>query len=128
MSPLQLRQVRRSLAGVARIVVFSSNQVSILANRFGVPSDRIVVVPFGVDTSYYDPSALATQPGGGGIVAVGSDSRRDYATLFEAARIAGLPMTVACQPRNIAGLTVPSHVRIVSVYDEAYRELLHQAD
>lgn len=128
MGPREVRSVRRSLAGVARIVVFSSNQVPILRDRFGIPTDRIVVVPFGVDTSYYDPSEVDGAPGGGGIVAVGSDSRRDYATLFEASAISGLPMTVACQPRNIAGLTVPSGVRVVSAYGKEYRRLLHFAD
>ena len=128
MSPRALRSVRRSLARVTQIVVFSSNQVSILERHFDIPSHRIAVVPFGVDTSYYDPSKVGTQPGGGGVVAVGSDSRRDYATLFEAARITAIPMTVACRARNIARLTVPSHVRIVSAYGQAYRHLLHSAD
>ena len=127
MSAHELRSVRRSLAGVARIVVFSANQVRILEDCFGV-GDKVVVVPFGVDTSYYDPSEVEGPAGGGGIVAVGSDSRRDYATLFEAARMAELPMTVACQPRNIAGLAQPGGVRIVSLYGDDYRRLLHSAD
>jgi hypothetical protein len=128
MSERALRSVRRSLASVARIVVFSSNQVAILERSFSIPRDRIAVVPFGVDTSYYDSSKVGLRPGGGGVVAVGSDSRRDYATLFEAARITAIPMTVSCQARNIEGLTVPSQVRIVSVYGPEYRRLLHSAD
>jgi glycosyltransferase involved in cell wall biosynthesis len=124
----ELRSVGRSLAGVTRVVVFSSNQVPIIESRFGVPPDRIDVVPFGVDTSYYDPSRVEAPAGGGGVVAVGSDSRRDYATLFEAARLSGIHMTVACQQRNLAGLSVPENVQIVSAYGEAYRRLLHSAD
>lgn len=128
MSHRHLRSVQRSLAGVSRIVVFSANQTPILTNRLDVSADRIVAVPFGVDTSYYDPARLDAPPGGGGVVAVGSDSRRDYATLFEAARISGIAMTVACRPRNIVGLQVPAQVRIVSVYGSEYRRLLHSAD
>ncbi len=128
MSGRQLRSVRRSMAGVGRVVVFSANQVPILVDRLEVPAERIAPVPFGVDTSYYDPARVDAPPGGGGVVAVGSDSGRDYSTLFEAARISGVPMTVACRPRNIAHLTVPAQVRIVSAYGAQYRRLLHAAD
>lgn len=77
----------------------------------------------------YDPALVEGPAGGGGVVAIGSDSRRDYATLFEAVRLSGIPLTVACQPRNVAGLDVPPEVSlVVGAYDEEYRRLLHGAD
>jgi len=129
MTPSQRRSVARSLRSVSRIAVFSANQVSVLAECFGVPAAKVCVVPFGVDVDYYSPSRVGGPAGGGGVVAVGSDSRRDYATLFEAARRSEIPIRVACEPRNLHGLAVPPQVTILSgVYDDAYRRLLHQAD
>jgi hypothetical protein len=129
----QLASIRRSMRSISRIVVFSANQAPILEGLLGVQPDRISVVPFGVDTQYYSPSAVATKVdrrgGGGGVVAVGGDSRRDYATLIAAARIADVPLTLVCYPRNVAGLDLPSQVRLHgTVGHEEYRRLLLTAD
>ena len=87
------------------------------------------MVPFGVDTRYYSPSAVDGPAGGGGVVAVGGDSRRDYATLIAAARIANLPITLVCYPRNITGLDLPPQVTLRGdVRHEDYRRLLLGAD
>ncbi|GAA1969454.1 hypothetical protein GCM10009798_32550 [Nocardioides panacihumi] len=128
MSGGQRRSVARSLRGASRIVVFSSNQVAALAD-LGADQERIDVVPFGVDADYYSPSRVASPPGGRGLVAVGSDSRRDYATLFAAAELAHVPVAVLCQPRNVEGLRPPPEVTLLhDVYDADYRRLLHEAD
>ena len=128
----QRASIRRSMRSISRIAVFSANQVPILEGLLGVQPDRISVVPFGVDTEYYSPSAAgeADGPGGGGgVVAVGGDSRRDYATLIAAARIADVPLTLVCYPRNVAGLDLPSQVTLHgTVGHEEYRRLLLKAD
>jgi glycosyltransferase involved in cell wall biosynthesis len=129
MSSAQLRSVRRSIRSVSTVAVFSANQVPILHEVLAVERERINVVPFGVDTQYYDPSAVNGLVGGGGLVAVGGDSRRDYATLAEAIRIADVPMTLVCYPRNIAGLDLPPQIEVRSgVYHDDYRKLLLSAD
>ena len=129
MSPHQLRSVQRSIPGVSKMAVFSKNQVPILQAYFGLEPERISVVPFGVDTDHYTAPVDSGPAGGGGLVAIGSDSRRDYATLFEAVRIANVPLALACQPGNIKGLAVPPQVTFLrGAYGEAYRRLLHNAD
>ena len=129
MSSRQLRSVRRSVPGVSKLAVFSENQVPILQEHFELEPDRLSVVPFGVDTDHYTAPVDGGPPGGEGLVAVGSDSRRDYATLFEAVRIADVPLVVACQPRNLKGLVVPPQVTVLEgAYDDEYRRLLHRAD
>lgn len=129
MTASQLRSVRRSIRSVSRIAVFSVNQVAILQEFLGVDPKRISVVPFGVDTGYYSRTNTTGPAGGGGLVAVGSDSRRDYATLFEAVRIANVPLTLVCRPRNITGLDVPGQVKVLSgVFNDDYRQLLLSAD
>ena len=129
MTSAQLTSIRRSIRSISKIIVFSANQVSVLADFLGMPPESISVVPFGVDTQYYNPSAVDGQAGGAGVVAVGGDSRRDYATLIAAARIANLPLTLVCYPRNIAGLDLPPHVRLLrDIRHEEYRRLLLRAD
>jgi glycosyltransferase involved in cell wall biosynthesis len=129
MSKVQLRSVRRSLRSVSRLVVFSSNQAAILHHYLGIESERVVTVPYGVDTSYYDPQNVAGPVGGGGLVAVGVDSARDYRTLVEAVRLARVPLTLACNPRNIADLDLPRDVRVLSnLSHQDYRRLVLSAD
>ena len=129
MSSSQLRSVRRSLQFVSRAVVFSANQVSILHNLLGLDPERIAVVPFGVDTNYYDPAVATGPSGGSGVIAVGVDSRRDYRTLLDAVGIARVPLTLACDRRKIAGLSLPSNVKILSkIPHDEYRRLLLAAD
>lgn len=129
MTPGQRDSIRRSMQSVSRVAVFSANQAPILEETLGFPRDRISAVPFGVDTRYYNPSAIEGQAGGGGVLAVGGDSRRDYATLMAAARSADVPVTLVCYPHNISGLELPSQVRVLDpVGHEEYRRLLHAAD
>ena len=117
------------MRSISKVAVFSVNQIAILQKFLAVEPERVGVVPFGVDTDYYDPSVVRGPIGGGGIVAVGGDSRRDYATLAEAVRIADVPLTLVCYPRNIAGLDLPSRIKVRSgVYLDDYRRLLLSAD
>lgn len=129
MTPPQLHSVKRSIRSVSRIAVFSANQIPILRKILAVEPERIAVIPFGVDTEYYDPSVVSSPVGGGGLVAVGGDSRRDYTTLAEAVRIADVPLTLVCYPRNIEGLDLPSRIKLLpGVYLDDYRRLLLSAD
>lgn len=125
----RVKSIRRSIKRVSLVLVFSSNQVAILEDRLNVDPSRVAVVPFGVDTEFYDPSAVAGPKAGGGVVAVGGDARRDYATLAEAARMTGIPLTIACYPRNLAGVDLPANVKVVSgISHDEYRRLLLAAD
>jgi len=129
MSPSGLRSVRRSIGAISRVAVFSANQVSILQELLGISPERIGVVTFGVDTDYYNSANMSDPIGGGGLVAVGGDTRRDYATLLEAVRIAKVPLTLVCYPRNIVGLDLPSHIKILSgISHDEYRALVLSAD
>jgi hypothetical protein len=129
MSALQLRSIRRSIPSISKLAVFSANQIPILREYFSLETERISAVPFGVDTGYYDPTTVSGVAGGGGVVAVGGDSRRDYATLAEAVRIADVPLTLACYARNVADIALPSKTRLLSgIPHHEYRRLLLSAD
>lgn len=130
MNEWQKHSIARSLRSETVIAVFSSNQIGILSRAFGVPRSRIHTVPFGVDTRYYDPTASQGTPGGAGVVVVGSDSRRDYRTLFEAVPLMGaVRVTLVCAERNLRGLTAPRGVDIrFGIPHSEYRDLLNAAD
>ncbi len=97
--------------------------------RLGLRGGYLFVSLARVDTHYYSPSLADGPSGGGGVVAVGGDSRRDYATLIAAARMSGIPLTLVCFPRNIAGLDLPAAVTLRSnIPHGEYRSLLHTAD
>lgn len=129
MSPFQIRSVRRSLESISGVAVFSANQIPILQQCLALDRERIGVVPFGVDTEYYDAATMREPGGGSGLIAVGGDRRRDYSTLVEAVRIADVPLTLVCYPRNIAGLDRPPHIKVLfGISHDEYRRLLHSAD
>jgi glycosyltransferase involved in cell wall biosynthesis len=129
MSPSRLRSIRRSIESVSLVGVFSANQVAILSEYLGLAPERIRVISYGIDSEYFRHSATSGPASGGGLVAVGGDSRRDYATLLEAVRISGVHLTLACYPRNIAGLKLPPNVTLrLGVPRAEYRRLLHSAD
>lgn len=128
-SSFQLRSVRRSMSSISKLLVFSSNQIPLLHEFLHVETERISVVPFGVDTNYYDPSIVSRSAGGGGVVAIGGDLRRDYGTLLDAIRIANIPLTLVCYPRNLAGLHLPPNIKLLSgIPHDEYRRLLLSAD
>ena len=129
MPSAHIRSLRRSLEGGTELAVFSTNQVDILSDVLHLDPAQCHVVPFGVDTAFYDPARVDEPAGGGGVVAVGSDSRRDYRTLLEAVRLADIPLTLLCRPRNLEGLVIAPQVDVrYNVYNEEYRRVLHKAD
>ena len=110
---------------VDTVIVFSSNQRSILTSTLGIPTERIAVVPFGIDVD--ELAGLETSENGS-VLAVGRDAGRDWPTLFAAVEGTGWPVTVACRPGQLAGLTPPREVEVVGYVDRAkYLELLANA-
>lgn len=77
-------RIRRDAAGMDRILVLSRNQVEIFADH-GIPAERVVPVPFSVDSAWYSPDP--TVPRDRDVVALGVDRGRDFDTLVAAARL-----------------------------------------
>jgi glycosyltransferase involved in cell wall biosynthesis len=66
---------------------------------------RVHVNPFGVDTSFWSPGGRA----GGGVLAIGNDGHRDWATLLEAAPAIGAEVRILT--RHPRPASVPANVR-----------------
>ena len=73
--------------GLDTIVVHSANQVELLSDTLRIPADLMSVVPYGVDTEFWQPpAALEQTPAGGkdGLVVSAGREHRDYRCLADA--------------------------------------------
>jgi glycosyltransferase involved in cell wall biosynthesis len=99
LSPLARRINKAALRRADAIYVLSSAQVPVLRADWGIASSRIHVVPFGVDTDFWDPtSRVRTELPGTDtlrlsdgqerplILSVGHDRSRDHELLLAAVR------------------------------------------
>jgi len=116
----RLALMRRAFRTVDQFIVFSSFERKLYIEYFGIPEDRIDVIPWRIR----DPRASAlngdatSSPGSGAsaslnaICAVGSQGR-DYATLFEAMQLLPhIPLIVVAGAKNLEGLTPPPNVAV----------------
>lgn len=82
----------------ARILVFSRAQRRYLTEEAGIPAERAVFVPYGVDERFYAPSEV---PSDGYVLAVGRE-QRDYPTLLEAVRPLGVRTVIVASSAWLA--------------------------
>jgi glycosyltransferase involved in cell wall biosynthesis len=127
MLPTERRAIARCLEAVDRLIVYSSNQFEAL-RAFGVDTDRVRFVPFGIDHRYFRPVAEPATVTSGLVVAAGRDPGRDYATLLEAVRDSDLAVKVMCEPFNLKWLDVPDNVEVAGFLALTdYRRVLSEA-
>jgi glycosyltransferase involved in cell wall biosynthesis len=88
LSPQKFRLIR--LLGVVRrwdvLAVYTQAEADVLADRLGLPPERIMVLPDGVDVDFFHPSAEQQETGRSDYILSVGLSYRDYATLFRALR------------------------------------------
>ncbi len=108
----RLALMKRAFRTVDQFIVFSSFERAHYSEYFGIPAERIDVIPWRIR----DPRAAGTSSGGeaslDAICAVGSQGR-DYATLFEAMRLVPrIRLVLVAGAKNLEGLTPPPNVEI----------------
>ncbi|MFM7375127.1 MAG: glycosyltransferase, partial [Chthoniobacterales bacterium] len=79
------RKWTASLLARMQPVLFADSEKEELSRRFAIAPENIAVGWFGVDHNFWQPPAEARTRSG--VLAVGNDGRRDYATLLECARM-----------------------------------------
>jgi glycosyltransferase involved in cell wall biosynthesis len=83
--PERARQMREQfLKAVDRFVVYGAAEAEWLRQWLG-ESDRVQLIPFGVDTEKWKPAVPETK-GGVDVLSIGADSQRDFELLVEYAR------------------------------------------
>jgi len=118
MHPFRRFLLRQCWNSFSSIVCLSQMQQNDLLNA-GVRKDLISIIPFGVDTTYFNGDI---KDDGETVVSIGKDSGRDYATLFEAASKVDMPITIVASRKNIPrGARISSNVTIL--YDLPLEDL-----
>lgn len=91
-----------------KIVCLSHAQIDFLIS-VGVPTEKMVYVPFGVDQNYFKP----VYTNDGYILSVGRDNGRNYANLIEAVRGLAIKVIIVCSKRNLLNTKdIPDNVEI----------------
>lgn len=87
---------RWALRGADTLTVFSSAQVTLLAEVLGVPDARVRFLRLGVDVDFFSPLEETRDAG---ILAVGTNEGKDHPTLVRALPL-GVPCTIVTDSRN----------------------------
>lgn len=110
--------ILKSLKSAYKIVCLSNQQRFFLMN-LGIPENKLVFIPFGVDKKYFN---VTDSIEGDYILSVGRDFGRDYRTLIDAFRGINDKLIIVCSSYNIdKDISIPSNVTIL--YDLNYYEM-----
>lgn len=109
--PARLFLLKLFWASYTRIICISSEQIEDFM-RLGIPREKLVFIPFGVDANFFQPTNSSLE--GELIVSVGRDAGRDYRTLFEAVKRTHHPCIVVTSLKNVpADMPVPENVSVL---------------
>ena len=118
--------LRECVKGTALFIYLSRNQAPILREQLGIPEERLLFVPFGIEAEYYTPRAV--QPRERYVLAAGIDRGRDYRTFLAAVSRLNLPVKLLCPTHQLRGLEIPPNVETLGFVEKArYRDLLRDA-
>lgn len=117
-TPRKTRLVRwtRIASEIDRYIVYCSYQARYVRDRLAVPADRVVHVPFMVDTEFFDPADVRVQRRR--MICSAGLERRDYATLIEAVRDLDLEVVITASSlwskrrSSTADRELPPNVRV----------------
>jgi glycosyltransferase involved in cell wall biosynthesis len=110
----------RLMRNIDRILVYSSWQQRFIRQELTFPHDRVMLIPFMVDTRFFDAAFVPCAATGDVICAAGLE-RRDYPTLIEAVRDLDVRVVVAAaspwskQPDTTQGHELPANVDVRSL-------------
>jgi glycosyltransferase involved in cell wall biosynthesis len=122
----RLAAYRRCLAAVDVVFCFSHNQVPVLREAFGLDADRVRVVPYGIDASFYSPRPV---PDEDYVLSIGRDRERDHQTLVEAMRRSDARLRLFAPDGMVDELGLPPNVELTTerIDHVTYRETLARA-
>lgn len=116
-------RVAQALREVDVIIVYSRNQIDILAEAFRLDRAKIHFVPFGIDASFFGHQEL--EESSDYVLFVGRDRSRDLDTLLEAAPAITGEILVVTSRELLGNRSVPQNVTPVFNIDHIeYRALL----
>ena len=110
--PIGLRRwiAGRILREIDHFVVHSRAEIAMLGDWLNIDRDRISFVPL----QRAPIPILETEDQAAPFAVAMGSANRDYATLIEAARISGIPLTIVAAPRLFEGVSLPENVMLLS--------------
>lgn len=131
--PFRLLQLRRR---IDELVVYSSAQQRFAVDTLHVAPDRVTLVPFMVDTTFFSPQQAPQQappPDGLPVVCSAGLEFRDYGTMVEAVRSIDARVVLAAaspwskRKSELDGMELPAHVEVVRLDLHQLRQLYADA-
>jgi glycosyltransferase involved in cell wall biosynthesis len=101
--------MRASLTSAARIICLGRAQHDELVRQTGLGEERVVTLLVPIDTAFFRPELDRR---GTGVLTVGKDLARDYATFAAAMRGVDAPATVVAHPRNLEHVSLPARTAV----------------
>ena len=101
---------------IDRYVVYSSWQRDFIVDTFDVPTDRVILSTFMVDTAFFDPAIVDVEPER--MICAAGLERRDYPTLMEAVDGLDVKVVIAAaspwskQSDSTSGRALPANVEV----------------
>ncbi|MEL6227301.1 MAG: glycosyltransferase, partial [Pseudomonadota bacterium] len=101
-------QMRQAFKRLGQGFVLTEMERPLYSKVFGIPEDKLMVVPWGVSRPEPSFNRLVE---GSYIAALGGEAR-DYAPLIQAARqMPNRQFVVVARPKNLAGLELPANIK-----------------
>lgn len=117
------RFYKRIFTAVDRLTVYSEVEMDFYRRFLSVSKEKISYIPYCTDWNFFSQK---TKNKPTFISAIGTDSGRDYQTFFQAVKDIPEKIIVACQPKNVYGLTIPANVTCkFLVSPREIRDILH---
>lgn len=115
-----LHRLLRLRARIDRVIVYASTQQRMAIETLGYPADRVVLIPFMVDTRFFRSDQVDTTERARPMVCAVGQELRDYPTLIEAVRDLDVDVVVAAaspwskRADTSAGVDIPANVAVDS--------------
>jgi glycosyltransferase involved in cell wall biosynthesis len=122
----RLEAYRRALGAVGVVFCFSSNQVPVLCEAFGLDPGRVRAIPYGIDASFYKPTEAPEEDY---VLAIGRDRGRDHQTLVEGMRRSSARLRLFAPEDMVDARGLPANVELTTerIDHRTYREILARA-
>lgn len=110
-SPARRSLMRASLTSAGRVICLGRAQRDELLRETGLDEEHVITLLVPIDAAFFRPDLEAPRAG---VLAVGKDLARDYATFATAIRGIDAPATVVAHPRNLDGVSLPTAATVRS--------------
>lgn len=131
-SKLAVFRLGRCDRAIDRYVVYCTAQRELLTQRLGVTEDKVVLMPFMVDTDFFSPRPAPA--GRRPVICSAGLERRDYPTLIDALNGLDVDVVIAAaspwsrQRNQLAGVEMPENVDVRQLDHFDLRDLYAESD